>query len=137
MSRRRKAREFALQLLFRLDFSGDPLEWESFRDFWANADAPEETVAFARELVTGTWQHLKEIDKIISELASNWSIERIAAVDRNILRLGVFELQFRDDIPASVSINEALEIAKKFSSIDSASFINGILDQAAKKVRNA
>lgn len=137
MSRRRKAREFALQLLFSLDFSGEVLAWDSFRDFWAAADAPKETAAFARELVTGTWQHRDEIDRIIGEIASNWSLDRITAVDRNILRLGVFELLFRDDIPPSVSINEALEIAKKFSSIDSASFINGILDQVAKMVREA
>lgn len=90
---------------------------------------------FADELVKGTLGHAHEIDQVIQKAADNWDIGRMAVVDRNILRCAVFELMFRNDIPAAVTINEALEIAKKFSSTDSVSFINGLLDKVAHTIQ--
>ncbi len=133
MSRRRKARQYALQLLFRLDLTRESVDWTAFSEFWEDKKASEDVIAFTRELVSGAWQNLERIDTEIRDTASHWALERISAVDRSLLRLSVFELLYRDDIPASVSINEALEIAKKFSSMESVSFINGILDKIAKK----
>jgi N utilization substance protein B len=132
MSRRRKAREYALQLLFGLDITKDYSGWGSFVHFWADKDDPDDLVEFCRSLVTGTGENVEAIDEALRGAAENWSLERMNAVDRNILRLAAYEIMFRPDIPASVSINEALEIAKKFSTPDSASFINGILDRIAK-----
>ena len=90
--------------------------------------------AFASELVNGVIAHLSEIDARISEKSKHWSMSRMARVDLNILRLAVFELLFRTDIPKNVTMNEAIEVAKKFGSEDSASFVNGILDEIASSV---
>ena len=84
---------------------------------------------FAEPLIRGTIEHRKEIDLVIQKNALNWQLHRIAAVDRNILRLAIYEMQYRDDIPPVVSINEAVDIAKKFSTEDSGKFVNGILDK--------
>lgn len=132
MSRRRKAREYALQLLFGIDITKDAANWESFAHFWADKDEPDDLLEFCRSLVAGTGENIEAIDEALRGAAENWSLERMNAVDRNVLRLAAYEIMFRPDIPASVSINEALEIAKKFSTPDSASFINGILDRIAK-----
>jgi len=93
--------------------------------------ANEQLKKFARELVSGTLGHLEEIDGMVQEAAEHWKMDRMAAVDRNILRFAVYEIIYRADIPAAVTINEALEIAKKYSSLESASFINGLLDKIA------
>ncbi len=133
MSRRRKARQYALQLLFRLDITRENINWADFNEFWEDIQATEDVISFAKELVKGTWDNLERIDNEIRNSSSHWTLERINNVDRSLLRLAAFELLYRNDIPASVSINEALEIAKKFSSMESISFINGILDNIAKK----
>jgi len=132
MSRRRKARQYALQLLFRVDLTKESLNKDTFNDFWKDKKVSEDIVSFANELVNGTCNNQENIDSEIRTTASHWSLERISVVDRSLLRLAVFELLYRDDIPPLVSINEALEIAKKFSSMESAAFINGILDKIAK-----
>lgn len=132
MSRRRKARQYALQLLFRVDLTKESVNKDTFNDFWEDKKVPENIVSFANELVNGTCNNLENIDNKIRATASHWSLERISVVDRSLLRLAVFELLYRDDIPPLVSINEALEIAKKFSSMESVAFINGILDKIAK-----
>ncbi|MHB8882898.1 MAG: transcription antitermination factor NusB [Thermodesulfovibrionales bacterium] len=131
---RRKAREFALQQLFQSEYAeGD--EWSQDPAVLQPGVKVEEGVRlFADELVKGTLGHAQEIDRIIQKAADNWDIGRMAVVDRNILRCAVFELMFRSDIPAAVTINEALEIAKKFSSADSVSFINGLLDKVAHTI---
>ncbi len=132
MGNRRKARECALKILFQEDFTHQdlnavlPLYWES------DASAPE-VKEFTEELCIGVQKNLKEIDALLEEYSTNWKLERMAAVDRNILRLGVFELRYEDKIPHSVTINEAVEIAKKFGTEESAGFINGILDKIAKE----
>jgi len=123
-----------LQRLFQSEFAaGDAAPLPDIQK--AGTPANPEIKGFAEELVSGTLAHLEEIDRIIRKAAENWEIERMAVVDRNILRCATYELAFRNDIPPAVTINEALEIAKKFSSLDSVSFINGLLDKIAHTVR--
>ena len=128
---RRKAREYALQMLFQHEFAGEQSGMAFTEDHNPGKKTNADLNKFARELVTGTLGHLEEIDRTVQEAAENWKIDRMAAVDRNILRLAVYEIKYRTDIPTAVTINEALEIAKKYSSIESASFINGLLDKIA------
>jgi transcription antitermination protein NusB len=129
---RRKAREYAIQLLFQHDFIGSGSE-PGFPEDYKPANAEGEDIKkFALEIVSGTLTHRVEIDEILKEAAENWKMERMAVVDRNILRCAVYEIVYRADIPAAVSINEALEIAKKYSSVESVGFINGLLDKVAQ-----
>lgn len=125
--KRRKSREYALQALFQAEFSGgDP----GLDFFWKRyEDEGEEVIAFSNDLIKGTLKHIDEIDKVLAECTEHWGLDRMAAVDRNILRFAAYEIMFRPDIPPAATINEALEIAKKYSTIDSASFINGVLDK--------
>ncbi|MCL4490621.1 MAG: transcription antitermination factor NusB [Nitrospirae bacterium] len=103
-------------------------------NFWSEAGESDPKIrAFTEEIVKGTILNSKKIDSIIQKVAEKWTLSRMAAIDRNILRAATYELLFRRDIPSAVTINEALEIAKKYSTADSASFINGILDKVAKK----
>jgi N utilization substance protein B len=127
--KRRRAREYALQILFQHDFSEARPDTE---EFWRESGEDEKTIGFANDLVSGTLDNIKEIDAAILKAAEHWNLERMAVVDRNILRAATYELLFRDDVPEAVTINEAIEIAKKYSSVDSAAFINGILDRIAK-----
>ncbi len=139
--KRRRAREYALQFLYRIDFinnskkKGNLSEYrESLELFWADTDEKDpDTKAFAEDIITGTIENLKEIDPLIQKVAKKWKISRMASIDRNILRFATYELLFRKDIPNAVTINEALEIAKKYSTSESAAFINGILDKIAKE----
>jgi len=128
---RRKAREYALQMLFQQEFAGGQSGMDFTEDHKPGKKANEELKKFAQELVSGTLKHLEEIDGMVQEAAEHWKMDRMAAVDRNILRFAVYEIIYRADIPAAVTINEALEIAKKYSSLESASFINGLLDKIA------
>ena len=128
---RRRAREYTLQMLFQVEFSGkDRLSFPD--DFWVGKEDSEDLKSFTQELFRGTSGHQEEIDAIIQGAADNWDLKRMAAVDRNILRFAVYEIVYRADIPSAVTINEALEIAKKYSSQESAPFINGLLDKIAK-----
>ncbi|MFN3740645.1 MAG: transcription antitermination factor NusB [Thermodesulfovibrionales bacterium] len=133
--KRRTARKCALQLLFQYDFTQRVPDKKDLQDFWSIRMEPDDIRSFAEEIFYGTLEHLNEIDRTISSAAENWSMERMAAVDRNILRLATYELLYRPDIPVPVTINEAIEIAKKYASQDSPAFINGILDRIAKTVR--
>jgi transcription antitermination factor NusB len=132
--RRRRAREYALQILFQIDFRGRQVSGNDFDDFWLDKNETGDVKKFAEEIVRGTIKSLDEIDSWIEKVAENWVLRRMAAVDRNILRLAAYEILYRKDIPSAVTINEAIEIAKKFSSSESAPFINGILDRLAKEV---
>jgi len=132
--KRRKAREFALQILFQLDIRKDKPTATILKRFWAEHDVDEEVQAFTEEIIKGTYKHLPAINDKIHVCAKNWSIDRMAAVDRNVLRMAVYEILYRIDIPTSVTINEAIEIAKKFGTDDSGSFVNGILDSVARMV---
>jgi N utilization substance protein B len=130
--KRRRSREYALQILFQLDMTGTEFTEDVWNDFWkGNEEEDPEVKNFTLELVKNTRDRLPEIDGIIKKAAEHWSIERMAVIDRNILRSAAYELIYRKDIPPSVAINEALEIAKKYSTEESAPFINGILDRIA------
>jgi transcription antitermination protein NusB len=129
MGRRRQGREIALQTLYIIDTSGTP-EAEAFAivNRRHEPDDPK-TLEFARELVAGTTQERLKLDKLIEGAAQNWALSRMAAVDRNVLRLSAYELLHRLDTPVNVVIDEAIEIVRKFSTEDSTRFINGILDK--------
>ena len=130
MTPRRKSREYALQMLFQWEMGKqDPSRIED--GFWKNARAQKSTREFANQLFENAAARSGELDPIISALAQNWRIERMAAIDRAILRLALAEMR-ATSTPANVVINEAVELAKKFSSDDASAFINGILDAAAK-----
>lgn len=127
MGFRRKARELALQLLFQIDFTGDRIEIPP--SFWTENESLPQVKAFTEILVNGVLEHLSEIDPIIEKYTQHWSRDRMAAIDRNILRFAIFELLYLKEIPPKVTINEAIEIAKKYGSEDSGAFVNGILDR--------
>lgn len=131
--KRRKAREYALQLLFRVDFTDKEIDKNDLDEFWADKNESEDVRKFTEELVSGTLNKIKEIDSLIEKFAENWALNRMAVVDRNILRFATYEIFYRDDIPSAVTINEALEIAKKYSSSESVPFLNGILDRLARE----
>ena len=127
--KRRHARELAVQLLYQADLSGGSLE-ETLPLFWqTQEDVNDLARKFAEELIRGVAEHRAAIDEKIAKYTEHWDLPRIAAVDRNILRLAMYEMLFRDDIPPVVSINEAVDIAKKFSTNESGAFVNGILDR--------
>jgi N utilization substance protein B len=133
MGRRRKARELALQLLYQLDVQGEGNPQPHLDDFWLRHPVDREAREFAEALVRGTKAHETEIDELIARYAENWELDRMAVVDRNILRQGIFELRWTSGVPPKVAINEALEVAKKFSTHESSRFINGILDRIHKE----
>jgi N utilization substance protein B len=111
--KRRIARECALQLLFQYDFTRKRPERRDLEEFWSIRNEPDDIKAFSEEIFFGTIDNIEEIDRVISNFAENWRLDRMAAVDRNILRLATYELLYREDIPVKVAINEAIEIAKK------------------------
>ena len=127
--KRRIARELAVQFLYQFDLSGGALE-EALTLFWqAQPELNESGRQFAEQLIHGVVERRALIDEKIGKYTENWDLPRIAAVDRNILRLAIYEMLYRDDIPPVVSINEAVDIAKKFSTRESGAFVNGILDR--------
>ena len=131
MRKRTKAREYVLQMLYQVDITQGNWQ-EILENFCASGDRDDmsgELKDFSAQLLGGVAGHLQEIDKKISKYAANWQLERMAFVDRNIMRLGCFELLFRADIPPKVAINEAVELAKKYSGLESGKFVNAILDQ--------
>ncbi len=130
--KRRKAREHALQILFQLDIRKEKPSAAVLKHFWAEYKTDEEIKNFAEEIVKGTYKHLSKINGLIHQCAKNWSLDRMAVVDRNVLRMAIYEILYRMDIPTSVTINEAIEIAKKFGSDESGAFVNGILDRVAR-----
>lgn len=143
--KRRKAREYALQFLYRIDFidgqEGSPGRYakpgelkSELESFWnETGDVKQDVKSFAEDIITGTIKNIAEIDSVIERVAEKWSLSRIASIDRNILRSAAYELLYRQDIPGAVTINEALEIAKKYSTAESASFINGLLDRIVRE----
>ncbi len=133
MGKRRKARELALQALFQIDFyrTKNP---ESLNYFWQEQKVSGEVLDFARKLVEGVCRRREEIDQLIEEHSENWKLSRMSRVDRNILRMAVLELLEMEDIPCKVTIDEAIELGKKYGTSDSGAFINGILDQILKRL---
>jgi transcription antitermination factor NusB len=132
MKKRTRARELALQFLYMLDLCGAELLDEA-RDFLRQEESDKTSREFALHLIRGTAEHRAEIDELIREVAQNWEIKRMAAIDRNVLRMATFELLHCPDIPLKVSINEAIELGKRFSTQNSGGFINGVLDKIKDK----
>jgi len=130
---RREGRELALQTLYAFDLNPTEVR-ESLRLLRENSRVPSGVRGFAEEIVTGVMELREELDSRITAQSTNWSLARMTPVDLNILRIAVYELLRRDDIPKNVTINEAIEVAKKFGSEESPAFINGILDEIAGKV---
>jgi len=135
MGKRRKARESTLQILFQLEFNSNQPE-TTIKQYWESRRTSEEIKEYSHWLVNGIMSHQREIDSVIQSVSEHWRLSRMAVIDRNILRLAVFELLFEEDMAAAIIINEAIEIAKKYSSEEAATFVNGILDAIRKKLKS-
>jgi len=133
MGTRRHSREDALKVLYQIEMTGQKPA-DALRAFWQCSESDEESRGFAEFLVTGVTRDLARIDELISAHSTNWKLSRMAAVDKNILRMAVFELMSCSETPAKVAINEAVDIAKRFGSSDSGAFVNGILDNVARGI---
>ena len=141
MASRRRAREFALQALYRADVGADGVD-EALEALWQGQldglipgrPAEEEEVNFARRIAQGAHEEKEFVDGLIEKASKNWRVPRMPAIDRSILRLAAYELARCPDVPASVSINEAVELAKRFGEKESRAFVNGILDRIASEV---
>jgi N utilization substance protein B len=131
--RRTRAREIALQLLFQFDLRGERYEQESGESIEQmlthECQGDAEVLGFAKRLVEGTLQHRAVIDERLRSVTRNWDLKRMAGIDRNVLRMSMYELMHCDDVPPKVAINEAIELGKKYSTANSGGFINGILDR--------
>lgn len=132
MRKRSVSRELALQMLYQKDITKQSVE-DVFDCFYQFRQVNGSISEFANCLVKGTLDNLEKIDQIIKNCVKNWSLNRMSVVDRNILRLTVYSLLYMEDVPPKVSINEAIELAKKFSDYESGKFVNGILDEILKK----
>lgn len=139
MGIRRASREAALQFLFQDDFSLEGLQKEDdfddrFENFCVLYQVNRKSRSYMKKLLTGIIDKQTEVDELISSSAKNWRLERLAATDRSLLRIAVYEMKFCEDVPAQVAINEAVEVAKRFAGDESPSFINGVLDAVSKKL---
>lgn len=127
------AREMAFKLLFQTDVGRNP--WQQAMDRMLEEEPlPDKSREFLEQLVKGTLRHLKEIDQLISQHSREWSLERMANTDRNILRMAVFEIKYIEDVPAGAAINEAVELAKRYGDENSGKFVNGILGQIVREM---
>ncbi len=153
---RRRAREHALQVLFSLDLNPSLTAAQALAAFWRDfvresraeaagdageappefeSEVPRDVVTFTEQLVHGTIENLPEIDGIVQRASRNWRLERMARVDRNLLRLATFELRFVPEVPDKVVINEAIEVAKRFGASESPAFVNGLLDRISQELK--
>jgi N utilization substance protein B len=130
MATRHEARERAVQILFQYDIHGQPGPW--LEDFWAQYPLAEELRVFSERLVDGVRNSRKDLDALISAHATNWKVSRMPIIDRNILRLGCFELLHIPEVPAKVTLNESIELAKNFGDEEASKFVNGILDKVLR-----
>jgi transcription antitermination protein NusB len=135
MDKRTQARELALQAICQMDVQGADVLGSLDGFFRQNSDN-ELVLTLADKWSHGVWEHIGECDELISEAAVKWELSRLSQVDRCILRLGTYQLKFCPDMPGKVVINEAIELAKKFSSETSSGFVNGVLDAILRKVKN-
>ncbi|HEX8552493.1 MAG TPA: transcription antitermination factor NusB [Abditibacteriaceae bacterium] len=126
MGKRRNGREHAFRVLFQTDVGGLPLD-EAIAGSRAESDAGEGVWEMAEQLARGAWEKRNELDAIITKYASGWTLERMANADRNLLRIALYEIIHCPEVPQNVAINEAVELAKRYSTADSAKFINGII----------
>ena len=127
---RHSARELALQILFQVDFHGSISGW--LEEFWAEQRPSQAVREFADQLVNGVQAQKTELDQLIKQSAENWTLDRMPIIDRNILRQAIYELLWVPDIPAKVTVDEALQLAKSFADDDAKRFVNGILDKILK-----
>ena len=134
MGRRTKARECAFQILYQWEISREPIERVNGL-FWQVRSGTAPMRAMAERLATGAQGRIEELDAAIAEAAANWRLDRIAAVDRTILRLGAYELAAETETPAAVVLDEAVELAKRFGEADSPAFVNGVLDAIRRRLR--
>jgi N utilization substance protein B len=130
LRKRTQARECALQILYQYEMNPEPMA-EILRKFWFQQDEifSEEARSFAEKLALGTIENQAEIDKVLERYADNWELSRMAMIDRNVMRLATYELLYLADVPPKVTLNEAVNLAKKFSQEESGKFVNGILDK--------
>jgi transcription antitermination protein NusB len=143
---RRRGRECALQVLYSLDLNASLTTAQALAHYWrafqgdGNGDGETQDpsiISFAEELVNGSIEHQAEIDDIIQRASKNWRLDRMARVDRNLLRLATFELSFQPDVPAKVVINEAIEVAKRYGTAESPAFVNGLLDRISQELKRS
>ncbi len=133
MRKRTLARESALKILYAIDITKDEAD-KCINNFWLSQDKIEPDIRnYAENVVLGVRKNIAFIDELITKYATNWELDRMAVIDRNVLRLGTYELMFADDIPPKVAINEAIDIAKKYGDKDSGKFVNGVLDKIGKE----
>lgn len=137
MGKRRDARQLAVQFLYQHDLHPAEDRERALREFWELTERDEKIRAHTESLIQGVLEHRADIDEKIVSYAQNWDLQRMAIVDRNVLRLALFEMHYRDDIPPVASINEAIEIAKNLSTTDSGKFVNGILDRAKNDLKKS
>ncbi len=135
MGQRRNSRELAMQALFYIDL-GNEKPFEAYNLFCVHSKPEEGINAFFEEIVEGTLKHKSEIDSIVEKFSNNWKLSRMSGIDRNIIRIAVYEMIYCDDIPSTVTINEAIDIGKKFGTKDSGAFINGILDAISQNLES-
>ncbi len=133
MGRRRKSREFALQVLYQLNSTKEDAN-RALAQFQEHFSPQGEADEFLRRLVLGVLEHCRELDRLIEQYLENWRLDRVNVIDRNILRMALFELLYCEDIPPKVTINEAIDLGKRYGSDESGSFINGILDRIQNEV---
>lgn len=133
MGLRRKGRELALQALYQVEITGDTSE-QTFFALWKAFEASPPTQAFALSLVRGVLDRRETLDGIIAAAAEHWRLERLSRIDVNVIRIAIHEMTATPPVPVEIAINEAIEIARRFGTIDSATFVNGVLDQVAKQL---
>lgn len=127
------AREMAFKLLFQTDVGRNPWQ-QAMARMLEEEPLPEKSREFLEQLVKGTLQHLKEIDQLITQHSREWTLERMANTDRNILRMAIYEIKYIEDVPAGAAINEAVELAKRYGDENSGKFVNGILGQIVREM---
>jgi len=133
VDKRTRARELAMQALYQLDVQGENL-LEFLNEFFVESEPDKSTQKLAAEWTNGTWQNLAKCDELIAGSTIKWQLSRLSPVDKSILRLAVYQLKYCPDIPPRVVMNEAIELAKKFSTDKSPSFVNGVLDAVLRKI---
>jgi transcription antitermination factor NusB len=134
MGKRRRARELAIQVLFHMEYNpGDP--GESFERVCESFGPARDIRAYSREVVAGVWENRATLDRLIRRSSKNWRVERMSRVDRNILRMAIYEVLYRKDVPPKVSIDEAVELGKQYGTEESGAFINGILDHIYNQLK--
>lgn len=135
MTKRRRARELALRILYQWEIQKGDIE-PQIEVFWKQNPTHPDVQSFATRIAMGACRHIEEIDSIIERFSENWTMDRISIVDKNIMRSSIYEMLYEREIPSKVSINEAIEIAKRYGTEDSSQFVNGILDRVKREMES-